>query len=357
VIVFIGGGAPSWAEGSNRPSSAPSGTWKPDPGALDDFGHAVAARYSGDFAGLPRVRRFQLWAEPNFSIYLTPQWQGGRPFAPDHYRAMLNAFGAGVESVHKGNVVVTGGTAPYGDSRRNGQRLQPVRFWRDFFCLRGRKLKRAKCSDRARFDVLAHHPINVGGPTRHARNSLDASTPDIRRIKRVLRKAERTGRAKGAKRHPIWATEIWWDSKPPDPLGVPQRRHARWLQQSFYLLWRQGVTTVVWFLIRDQGPGGNYAGTQQSGLFLRDGAPKRAHAAFRFPFVADRRGDAKVRLWGKAPSKGSLTIERRRGGSWRRIARARARGSGVFSKRVALRGKAKLRAKQGGETSLVWALR
>ena len=30
ITVF---GAPAWAEGKNRPSSAPLGTWKPDPHA------------------------------------------------------------------------------------------------------------------------------------------------------------------------------------------------------------------------------------------------------------------------------------------------------------------------------------
>ena len=69
--------APDFAEGSNRPNGAAPGTWKPDPGAFGDFATAVASRYSGNFAGLPRVRYFQAWNEPNLSVYLTPQYKGG----------------------------------------------------------------------------------------------------------------------------------------------------------------------------------------------------------------------------------------------------------------------------------------
>src|SRR4029077_16662423 len=71
ITVF---GAPTWAEGKNRPSSAPLGTWKPDPHALGQFAQALAKRYSGSFQGLPRVSLFEVWNEPNLSVNLTPQW-------------------------------------------------------------------------------------------------------------------------------------------------------------------------------------------------------------------------------------------------------------------------------------------
>ena len=263
-LTLLVTGAPLWAEGKNRPSDtskARPGTWKPKPGELKKFAKAVAGRYSGSFddpgdtAGvLPRVRDFQLWAEPNLATYLTPQFRGKKPVGARHYRRMLRAFYKGVHSVSKRNRVVTGGTAPYGDVPGNkAGRTSPALFWREVLCLRGEKLRKRRCQKPARFDVLAHHPINVGNPQRRALNADDVSTPDIGKLRRILGKAQRSGRALPRKpRKPIWATEIWWDSKPPDPNGVPERKHARWLAQSLYLLWQQRVERVVWFLIRDQ---------------------------------------------------------------------------------------------------------
>src|SRR5436305_1954139 len=78
VLINITG-APSWAEGPNRPSNVRPGTWKPDPAALAGFTQATARRYDGLFrdpsrpgAALPRVRYWQAWNEPNLGTYLTP---------------------------------------------------------------------------------------------------------------------------------------------------------------------------------------------------------------------------------------------------------------------------------------------
>src|SRR5262249_54270201 len=135
-------GAPRWAEGPNRPRSAPPGSWRPDPGALEDYGAALAARYSGHFpdperpgAVLPRLAAFQVWNEPNLDTYLSPQWSGTHTLAPLLYRRMLNGFYRGVKSVDPSAVVVTAGTAPFGDPLPGG-RIMPVRFWRDALCVR-----------------------------------------------------------------------------------------------------------------------------------------------------------------------------------------------------------------------------
>jgi hypothetical protein len=361
--LLLATGAPSWAEGANRPADsakAPPGSWKPRPRQLQLFGTALAERYSGDFDGgagagtLPRVRDFQLWAEPNLATYLTPQFRGERPVAARHYRKMLRAFYAGVHSASGRNRVITGGTAPYGDIPHNSaRRTQPALFWREVLCLEGRRLKKRSCKRPAKFDVLAHHPINVGGPLRKARNQDDVSTPDIGKLRRILRTAQRTGRAlprRPAK--PIWATELWWDTRPPDPHGVPEQRHARWMAQSFHLLWRQRVERVIWFPIRDQPATGSFASTVQSGLYTHGGEPKLARRAFAFPFVAERRR-RKAKLWGVAPNRGRVLIESRRRGGWKRVGALRARGaSRVFTGRLAVGRGAKLRAVQDGERSL-----
>jgi hypothetical protein len=269
---------------------------------------------------------------------------------------MLNAFYAAVKGVSGKNKVVTSGLAPYGDHFVGGNRLPPVLFWRGLLCLSGKKLQPVKCKNPAHFDVAAHNPINIGAPTRHALSPTDASTPDLGRIKRVIRKAARTGRVKPGGHKPLWATEEWWDSKPPDPRGVPKAKQARWLAQSFQILWRQGAGMVVWFLIRDQAPQPNYPTTFQSGLFFRDGKPKPAYRAFRFPFVANRHGKQEVRLWGKAPRSGKVAVQRRRNGSWRTVKTTRAGSSRIFTSKIGMRGSGKLRARQGGANSLAWRL-
>jgi len=354
-------GAPLWAEGANRPGfdKAAAGTWKPQPAKLKAFGKAIASRYSGSFndpgdaAGtLPRVRDYQLWAEPNLAIYLTPQWKKRQPASPSHYRKMLRGFYEGIHSVSGSNRVVSGGTAPYGDPQPGGERIQPVLFWRELLCLKGQRLRTAKCKRPAKFDVWAHHPINVGKPRRQALNRDDASTPDLGKIERVVKKAVKTGRALPKRKKPLWATEIWWDSKPPDPNGVVERKHARWLAESFYLLWKQGAERVVWFLIKDVPSGGDFGATPQSGLYLAGGKPKLAQQAFRFPFVADQIKDRRIRIWGVAPSPGKVSIERKSGKQWKRLGASGAKRSGVFTDSVRAKRGSLLRARQGSSTSV-----
>ena len=258
--------APAWAEGPGRSSSASPGSWKPNPSDLADFTRAVAARYSGGFdpdgggpaLPLPGVQALQVWNEPNLSGYLTPQYEGQTAVSPAHYRELLNAAYSAVKAVDPAMLVVTAGTAPYGDPP-GGNRVRPVDFWRQVLCAtpgkkrkkrnkrkraaKRRAVKAQSCSGRAMFDVLAHHPINTsGGPRRAAIDRDNASSADLDRVARVLRAAERAGTVLPG-RHPIWATEMWWDSIPdlggrasrrPGPLdrgcalpGLERRRERR----------------------------------------------------------------------------------------------------------------------------------
>ena len=220
---------------------------------------------------------------------------------------MLTAFYRGVKSVRASAVVVSGGTAPFGDPFPNGHRIMPARFVREMLCLRrskGRLLRTATCPSPARFDILAHHPYSVGAPTRKALNDDDVSIPDIGKLTRLLRAAERTGGALPRKRHRMWVTEVSYDSSPPDPQGVPAASHARFLEQAFYLLWKQGVDTITWFQIRDQLPDPSYAATVQSGIYFADGRAKRAQRAFRFPLVAERAVARVAARLGPRPGRG-----------------------------------------------------
>jgi hypothetical protein len=355
--------APAWAEGPGRPSAevAPPGTWKPSARALGAFAAALAARYdgaspdpSGAGAGpLPRVRWFQVWAEQNLSQHLNPLWEGGRLVGPAHYRRMLDAAYAAIHAASPGARTIVGGLAPYGDAFPGGDRVPPVWFWRSLLCLRGARLRTLPCPDPARFDVAAHNPIDVWGPRRGALSPLDVSVPDISRLRAIVRRAVATRRALPARPKPFWATELWWDSSPPDPRGVPLRRQARFLGEAAYELWRQGVSAMIWWFLRDQAPGSEgFAATQQSGLLYRDGAAKPAYREFRFPFVARREAGGGALLWGRAPAPGPVALERRRAGGWAPLARAVAGPSRVFLVRIAVAGRLRARARQGGEASL-----
>ena len=133
------------------------------------------------------------------------------------YKNMLNAFYEAVHGVSGKNRVITGGTAPYGfpDGEYS---MRPLIFWREALCVKdGKKPKGNKCQTKPKFDVLAHHPINTsGGPRTSAIDPDDVSTPDLHNLVDVLR-APRRGHNIGTRgKHPVWATELWWESNPPD---------------------------------------------------------------------------------------------------------------------------------------------
>jgi hypothetical protein len=354
ITVF---GAPTWAEGKNRPSSAPLGTWKPDPHALGQFAQALAKRYSGSFQGLPRVSLFEVWNEPNLSVNLTPQWVGKKPTSPDLYRSLLNAFYRGVKSVAPGDTVIGGATAPFGDPRSHPRdpklpRMRPLAFLRQMFCL-NRKLKPGGCQAKTHLDVLSHHPINfTNPPTYQAINHDDIEIADFHKLVPLIHAAERTGHVRPRGHHPLWATELSWYTKPPSKFGIPPAKQARWLEQGFYLLWKQGASVAVNFLLRDAPHTNVFSGS--SGVFFGNGKQKPSYTSFRFPFVTYRISNQRVGAWGKAPESGQLEIQRHAASGWVTIKRMPVSLGQVFTAPLDLSAATDLRAKIGSDTSLSW---
>jgi len=355
MITFTN--APPYAEGGGKPAVVDTAAWKPDPAELGAFAKAVASRYSGGFGGLPRVRYYEAWNEPNLDLYLAPQYDNYKSVAVDRYRRMVNAVKRAVSSVRRDNAVVAGSLAPYGDEP-GGQRTRPLVFLRKFFCLNS-KLKATGCPTKPRIDILSHHPINLsGGPRRSALDPDDVSSPDMKNVAQVLRAAERQGTIAGnRKRHPLWVTEFWWESFPDGPhAAIPGlNKHGRWIEEALYLFWKAGVKTAIYFTLVDspldrQNPGA----TLQAGLFLEDGTPKPAATAFRFPFVTERKSRRQVRAWGKSPATGKLRIERETKHGWRKVDSENVKGGHVFQAKLSLKGKARLRASVAGQRSLVW---
>lgn len=369
VLITISS-APRWAEGPRRPRSAPFGSWRPDAAQFGQFAAAAARRYDGHFADpadpgqtLPRVRLWEAWNEPNLDTYLSPQWvriRGGwAPVAPVIYRRMANAFYSSVKAASASNLVVIGATAPYGDppgSDPLGQeRTPPVAFYRELFCLRGAvSLTPTRCPDPPHFDAIDHHPYGIGGPTWHAINPDDAAVPDIYKIARVVRAAVRAGHALPRGRKGLWVAEFGWSSRPPNPRGVPVAQDARWYEQALYVLWRQGVETILPLELGDPAHVTNYSAVFESGLYYSDGRPKPIATAFRFPFIAQSAGRGRVSVWGRAPRSGTLEVQVLEGRRWRALASFPVSRHGVFLREIALHGSPLLRAALRGELSLPW---
>jgi hypothetical protein len=363
IPIIVVTGAPTWAQAAPVPASSSPGAWEPNDADFGQFAQALATRYSGGYADplhpgqmLPRVRYLQAWNEPNLPLYLAPQWirSNGRWIAesPILYRGLLNAFYAGVKSVAPSDVVISAGTAPFGDPP-GGQRVPPAEFDRDLFCVSA-AMQPLPCPDPAHFDVLAHHPYAVGGPYTHALDADDVSIPDLYKLERPLAVAERTGRVLPAGPKPIWVTEVSYDSDPPDPTAVPMATFVRWTAETLYELWSEGVSVVTWYLIRDQPPIPSYADSYQSGMYFLDGQAKIAQRAFRFPLVVDRRGRGKPIVWTRVPVAGTLRIEGLIGGRWEVVLETPVTQHEVLDLHLRASRTESFRALVGGESSLIW---
>jgi len=346
--------APPWAEGSDRPASVRRGAWKPDPHAYGLFAHALATRYSGTYLGLPQVKYFEAWNEPNLTNYLAPQWRGKRRVAPERYRKLLNAFYAGIKRAQPAATVIGGAVSPFGGPRNDpthpgNPRMRPLVFLRDLFCL-DRKLAGTKCGAKPHLDVLSQHPINTTNPPSYSAISPDdVEIADFHNVRRVLRAAERAHHVLPSGRHGLWASEIWFFTNPPSNIGVPIDQEARWLEESMYMLWKQGASAVVNFRIRDMDI--------PTGVFFRNGSEKPAYTGFRFPFVTHRRSQDRVGVWGKAPESGTLEVQRRTNTGWRTLDTLPVQQGHLFMPTIRLRGEANLRGAIGDTHSLVWQQR
>jgi hypothetical protein len=191
-------------------------------------------------------------------------------------------------------------------------------------------------------------PYDVGSPTTRAGVANDISLPDLHKLTTVVRKAVRAGRAIGGPKQ-LWVTEFSYESKPPNPYALSLKKQARWLEESFYIMWKQGVRVAVWYLIRDQSE--NYdPNFYYSGIYTFAGKKKPAAQAFRFPFVV-----MNGKVWGISPRTGTLKIQHKTGRSWKTLKRVHVHAGAVFTRRISRSLHGKFRGVVGPEASVVWA--
>jgi hypothetical protein len=340
--------APSWAE----EGSHGKGNRKVSPSALGQFATAITTRFSGSFQGLPRVRYWLVWNEPNLSSYLTPQVSGKKLVGATRYRSMVNAFSAAAHTVHGDNIVVAGLVAPFTFRNDPG----PLRFMQAVLCMSGGKTPKPTCSARIQFDAWSVHPYTSGGPSHQAFRPSDISLGDLPEARRLLDAAVRARHVASKTSVQFWVTEFSWDSNPPDSRGVPVTLESQWISEGLYRAWAAGISLFTWFLLRDEPRPSAF----QSGLYFRNWKPKPALDGFRFPFVAFRQRKGTF-VWGRAPGgkPDTVVVERSAKHGWRRVAALRTNQFGIFTRTLSLRlpASAFMRARVSGAKSIAFPLR
>lgn len=371
--------APTWAEGPGRPSWAHVGAWKPSPAALGDFATALTRRYGGNFADptnlaarLPQVRYFEVWNEANLSTYLSPQWEDGEHFGPQHFRRMVNAFHVAAHRVQPDVTVLAGGLSPIGDGSPSfidgepidpspwGPRSHPMSFIRTMLCLKGKRLRpRKPCPDKGRFDVLSVHPISqTSGPREEAPHPDDMAIGDLPEVKRALRAAERHDRVIGDARHGIWVTEYWWQTRPPreqDAFPTPAEQ-ARWIAEAQMEFWLLDIPVGIMYSIRDE-PFNPAKQTFQAGVYFANGVAKPSLPAARFPVAAKRRSRKRVYVWTRPPQSGPVALQRLAGDEWRTLETVPGKAGVPIAAKLRMKGSGSLRAVVDGRPSYVYELR
>jgi hypothetical protein len=360
-------GAPLWAQrcpGAHE-TDAPC---NPDPAALAAFTTAAVRRYSGQIPGLPRVRYWQGLNEPNLSLFFNPQYEGDKPVSPTLYRALINSFYAAVKAVDPTDLVLAAGLGPIAVPEYT---IGPMRFARLLLCMQGHSHPSptpGDCEGGVHFDIFDIHPYTTGGPT-HEGGVNDVEMGDLRKLTTLLAAADRAGRIVGAFKHtPLWITEMSWDSKPPDPGGLPMKIESRWTAEALYRAWSAGVEHFFWYSLRDPEPEPqlSFSETDQSGLYFRgptvaQDQPKEFLFAFRFPFVAYPH-DSGLSFWGRTPTSapGRVAIQVLLQGHWRKAYVVRADSAGIFRgitpRRYGLDRRGAARAVYHGDASLPFSM-
>ena len=312
VMLTLAPDAPRWATKGGRGRNYRISATK-----FASFARAAGRRYSGIFGGLPAVKYWSIWNEPNHVFFISP-----RSAAPSVYRAMVARGLPALRSrAARGSQIYVGELAPVGTATKV---IGPLRFLRNWLCLNRSYRRKGGGSCRkfkkVRANGFAHHPY---GPTVAVPARRDIiSMLVIRRLGAALDRAARAGRI--SRRLPIYNTEFGYQSNPPDPFvsTSPKRqaellnlmeeysyRYSRLKSYSQYLLYddraRSGSSALRW------------AGFQ-TGLRFANGKQKPAFDAFKLALVVKRRGGG-VSIWGHVrPGTGTrfAQLQRRSGSSF-----------------------------------------
>ena len=118
------------------------------------------------------MRYWQVWNEPNVTVYLRPQFNGNKPYAPAYYRQMVNVFARAVHAVRRDNKVIAGGMSPFTLKVGDIETMAPLRFMRELLCMSSGPGPRRACKTTVEFDIWGHHPY-TSGDARHSAERPD----------------------------------------------------------------------------------------------------------------------------------------------------------------------------------------
>lgn len=337
LTPFIGiNEPPTWGQ-------APPGAGEdsPDPAQLALFAHAFATRYDGSQPGLPWIRYWEIWNEPNASFFMAPQLREGRLVSVESYRAMLNDSSAAIHGANPEDIVIGGALFPNGIRTSSVTAIAPLEFTRDLFCLSAGPRPRRVCNTHVSVDAWSVHPYTSGGPSTRPADPDNVWVQNLGSLTKLIQAAQRLGTLVSA--HPVqtWVTEFGWGSTPPAPAGVPLTLEQRWVSETLYFAWRAGVSMFSWYALRDEPAaypnpyGGLYF---ECPLGIGCDTPKPAAAAYRFPFVAYASPRRRVLVWGRTPAgaPGSVQIQWLGKGHWQGLAKLKTDGDGIFTARLSL---------------------
>ncbi len=327
---------PLWAMAPHAAAAKAADHNAPNARQFEAFVEAAGLRYSGRYAGLPRVSHWSVWNEPNQPGWLAPQWRqvGGHwvPNSPRLYRGYVLAAYVGLYfSGHlPGDQFLIGETAPSGYAAQGALvAMKPLVFLRALYCVdsRFRPLVGAGASAlgcpttgrAAHFGSVyfplftatgfAHHPYSFTTPPWQGSSDPDvAPLADLGRLERML---DRAFAAWGVRlRLPIYLTEYGYETDPPDPhRPVTPAEQATYLNAADHMAWSDPrVRSVAQFLLRDAPPDPRYRPNQygywdtfQTGLEFASGRAKPALGAYRLPIWVSGRI-----VWGQVRSASRL---------------------------------------------------
>ncbi len=383
---------PLWAMRPGPPTSDAANHWAPDSAAFEQFVDAVGTRYSGTYAGLPRVSVWSIWNEPNQPGWLAPQsFSKGGSLVPVSARLYRRLVEAGISGLHQSghtpatDTILVGELAPEGYEHSGTlTAMTPMPFLRALYCLDGRFHRlRSKAARMIGCPVggsrhlfvtrnpglfyatgFAHHPYYFFWPPGHS--ASDPNFVPLADLSRLEHGLDRAFRTYGVRRQiPIYLTEYGYQTNPPDPYEiVTPAEQASYLNQADYMAWRDPrVRSVAQFLLRDSPPDSDfprfdpqYWDSFQTGLEYVSGRHKLAYAAYRMPIwiptTTVHRG-ARVFVWGqlrpaRRPAAAAIQWAPREGGRYRTIARVRTRNRRDFvTARVRLHASGFLRIRWG----------
>ena len=261
VLITIWG-TPKWANGDKTPNYPPT-----DANTFKQFAHALAARYSGRYAGYPFVRFYGIWNESNLGQFLAPQFNSaGAIVSAAAYAKLAAAAYSGIKSGNPKALVAIGETSSHGRDKPLGgtsDTVSPGMFAQLV----------AKANPRLKFDAWAHHPYPFPVSQKPSQKVKwpNVSLSSLPRFETSIDSwFHRTN-------IPIWITEYGHETKPGEPFGVTEAQQAAYVPQAIALARKDThVQMFIWFVFRD-----SQGSTWQSGLYRENGAPKPALARWR----------------------------------------------------------------------------